>query len=664
MHDRRGVSGWLVGMVCAVLFGLWAFPPVRYTLSAQIQFALSANNVAWMRALDSRESLAERPHLDATAAANPDDYLLQVGRATVLIETVSPHEPSLSALTPASDDDDHTLFRLGRIARDFPLAPGAYAHLARYMTSDRLRVQDAQTLPPAAADARPNSILSPVETALARRARPAHGRDVRLMLWALRYGELRDPDNAFWPAMRAVTYFAALRDQEALREIGKASRKSHWDAYVYEEILGQWRLYAATYGDNGAAQKIAPLSLLAFPHLRELRRVAELARWISERYALEGKVQDALRIRREVGRLGILLREKAQWAYEALYGTDLFLIANTDSGANLTPANLAAANSWEQQATGYLELLRRTRRASELTWIRDQVEAGSALRKQVDVARFDAAFPGTPPGIPLVPLFGYWMAGVCILTQTLSLCVTAAVAEAWSRRETWERSYSNVLRVLAFGTLAALTLISGMALFMVTPTQQNALICLISATLLTTLGLNQIYYLRNDKPGVPRRWLYSFADQQEFVEQEWRWTTTLEMLFALLIPGAAILYLFLPTLSTLHPVAAMLTGLMGTGRDLTVINALIVGLLASALPIAITLYGCVWAFWRNLSPLACAVAALRRLAVPCLACLILGYIVLLSHTLRLDADASHAINEAAQNESKWVLTHSDSGLEE
>ena len=30
--------------------------------------------------------------------------------------------------------------RLGLIARDFPTAPGAYAHLTRYMMADRIRI--------------------------------------------------------------------------------------------------------------------------------------------------------------------------------------------------------------------------------------------------------------------------------------------------------------------------------------------------------------------------------------------------------------------------------------------------------------------------------------------------------------------------------------------
>ena len=81
---------------------------------------------------------------------------------------------------------------------------------------------------------------------------------MRLIEWALNSGESRDTDNAFWPAMLSATYFAAHRDEEAISALTRAAHKPRWDAYLYEEVLGQWRLYSATYGDHGATQKIGP----------------------------------------------------------------------------------------------------------------------------------------------------------------------------------------------------------------------------------------------------------------------------------------------------------------------------------------------------------------------------------------------------------------------
>src|SRR5437016_1188665 len=81
---RSSLSGGLIGIAFGVLLSLWAFPAVRYTLIAQMQFALSEDSLPWLFSLDINRSAREAPRLDAVASRYPDDYLLQVGRATAL----------------------------------------------------------------------------------------------------------------------------------------------------------------------------------------------------------------------------------------------------------------------------------------------------------------------------------------------------------------------------------------------------------------------------------------------------------------------------------------------------------------------------------------------------------------------------------------------------
>src|SRR5258707_7438714 len=77
-------SGWLIGIVLGVTVGLIALPTVRFTLFGQLQFALSEESRPFMGVADVHETEREVLRLDATAGAAPDDYLLQVGRATAL----------------------------------------------------------------------------------------------------------------------------------------------------------------------------------------------------------------------------------------------------------------------------------------------------------------------------------------------------------------------------------------------------------------------------------------------------------------------------------------------------------------------------------------------------------------------------------------------------
>jgi len=656
---RSALSGWLVGIVLGVLAGLWAFPLVRSTLVSQLQLALVSDSVPWVRAMDAQRSARELPRLDAAAASAPSDYLMQVGRATALADSGVGRETPFPLSGSGPDTDDRTLVRLAIVARDFPSTPGAYAHLARYMIADRVRIQRAEL------DA-PSSLavsLAGTQTASAPpddptlRSIPARHKDVRLMEWALQAGERRDPNNAFWSAMLAITYFSAMRDDEALRALARASHKHAWDAYIYEEILGQWRLYSTAYGDNGATQKIGPLSLVDLRYLREMRHLAEMARMRAERAAAQGRDKDAVRIRRNIARLSLLLRDSARWAIEALYGTDLFLIATTDSGSTLAQGVIRNVRDWEEQAPHFLAALRRAGQRSELPTIRQQVRACCELRQRVDVARFDASYPGTPPGIPLVPLFGNWMVGIFLMQQALGMALAATLAAAICRYRA-RSSPATLARLVGFGSFFGLTLTFGVLLFLGAPSVRLALGFLAGTILFAILLLNALF--RGWRRAVRKGQAADESLPAEMAEVEARWSgdTTAWMLALLLIPGLITLYLLRPALSNLHPVAALLTSLMGGVRTLTAQGAIQIALLGYALPLAALLTASLWALLRRLSPLAGALVGARRLALPAVACLAFAYLLVLSRTLRLDAAASRAINEAAQNDLQWVLTHS------
>ena len=376
--ERSRGSGWLLGVPFGVLLGVWVFAPVRFTLLSQLYFGLVEDSAPWLRSLDTQHTLREAPRLDAVAGSAPTDYLLQVGRATALATTSGLRgvatRPSAQGLRDQPPDNDSTLLRLTVLGRDFPQTPGAYAHLIRYMMVERVRIERAELAPPLPENAAPP------------RSVPARFRDVRLMEWALASGERLDPDNAFWPMMRAVTYFAVLRDAEALEELRRAGQKTRWDAYLYEEVLGQWRLYTLAYGDHGAAQKIGPLSLLAFPHLGEMRKAGAMARWLADAQEKAKHPQEALRIRRASVRAGYLLRDKAPWSYEALYGTDLIFLATTDG--TYAPDTGDNASLWRQRSQRYLKLLRRWKHTAEAAWVEQQIEASCQLRNRIRPGAF------------------------------------------------------------------------------------------------------------------------------------------------------------------------------------------------------------------------------------------------------------------------------------
>lgn len=621
-------SGWLTGALLGMLLGLSVFPPVRYTLGAQLQLALVQDTLPYLRVLDVRRGAAEVPRLNRIAAGAREDYLLQVGRATVLAH-VGERSDRAPGASPALRERDMVLVRLGMIARDFPVAPGAYAHLIRYMLRDRVRIIRSELRPAEhAADHE-----APV------RSLPARRRDVRLIEWAVRSGQRLDRDNAFWPAMLAVTYFAALRDAEALQALEQAARRPRWDAYLYEEILGQWRLYAAAYGDYGAAQKIGPLSMLAFPHLRELRYMAEMARWHADRAARAGHFGRAIRIRRHLGWLGRVLRDTAHWSYEALYGTDLFFIASTDRGARFAPSAIRHLSQWQRAAAGYLGLLERQRRQQERQWLYQEAQLCCELRDRIDVARVDASYPGIPPGIPLLALFGHWMMGYCLLQQALASGLCGVLLSLLVRWRIPAR-YARLLRIAAGAVLAGCFSGAIFLLLGAVPTARAALLLLATGCALCVLVAQRL------APGHSRE------------DRHWSSGTIGRMLALLLLPVLVALHAMQHYLTSLHPVAILLASMTGAVSDRRPQDALLIALLTAGLPFLAVIGLTLRALYHRFSPVQSVVAGVRRLALPLVTCLLLVYLLVLHQTLRDDAAASQAINMAARHDLRWVLIHS------
>ncbi len=614
-------SGWQIGVVFGVLIGLFAFPAVRNILFAQAQFTLIQESTPWLRAMDSRQMRRELPRLDVTAASYPGDYLVQVGRATLAADIYLPPKRT-------DAEEDRSLTRLAVIAKDFPTATGIYSHLPRNMMRDRVRILSA------------HSPELPTPYVL-------RSRDVQLMQWALRRGELSDPENAYWQAMLAVVAFAEGKDTEGLRALRRASGKSRWDAYLYEEILGQWRLYAATYGDRGAMQKIGPLSLLSFPHLRELRNMAEMARDKADEAEAKGDLKTAIRIRQNVWRLGLLMRDTAQWAYEALVGTDIFLIATTDTAAKIPTSSIRQLAQWEKSAAGVVRLLHRAKKGYEIETLKTEAANCGALRERVDVARYDSAYPGIPPGIPLRELFGSWMQGVFLAQQGLSLIVAYGVF--WLVKRVPSGFSRLVLRRIAFwsagavGGYAAMDLIGGVL------TSLRVLMLMMALTIWGLLALRNL----------PREHTEERLTPDELVSVRWTQGTALRLLCLVFLTGLFALIALRPALTSLHPVALMLTGMLDAAHTVRWETVILQTLYASALPFLLLAALVGWAIYRRVSPIAAIRFGLPRLFLPSLCILLVSYLLVLNQTLRWDAEASRSINIAAQNDLNWVLTHSN-----
>lgn len=124
-----------------------------------------------------------------------------------------------------------------------------------------------------------------------------------------RHGEAIDPDNAFFPAMRAVALFTAHRDQEALQALQVAATKRCWDDYHTAMVQGRHELLTLHYGSHPALGDFWTGQFYDHPEPGALRIAIRLALVHAVRRELLGDLEGGFQIRRTLRILVTRLRE-------------------------------------------------------------------------------------------------------------------------------------------------------------------------------------------------------------------------------------------------------------------------------------------------------------------------------------------------------------------
>ncbi len=161
-------------------------------------------------------------------------------------------------------------------------------------------------------------------------------------------GERADPDNAYFPLMRASGLFAAHRDAEALAAVQRASVKPFWHEYLTDDNEAHWRLHAEAFHDPGAmpqASNAAGQILWQYGSLRETARLVAYQAVLQEQ---AGHPEEGLALREALLRCGDLMRVQSTALIGSLVGIAVAAISETRPGgpfvkydASLTPEQKA-----------------------------------------------------------------------------------------------------------------------------------------------------------------------------------------------------------------------------------------------------------------------------------------------------------------------------------
>jgi tetratricopeptide (TPR) repeat protein len=255
-----------------------------------------------------------------------------------------------------------------------------------------------------------------------------------------REGERVDPQNAYFPMMRAAVLFAAGKEEEALKALVQASKKSRWDNYAVAEAVGNLRLFETAFGRMNGVTKAVLAEIILEPDLAYLRSAARSAVERAIKLEREGKFDEGLKIRLTLIRCGKLIRETKGSSYAPLVGIAIaYIAAGRPRGKphpQLPPqTDIAKASAVVRER--FVSYLKEIGRWKEASWVEAELKAGAEMRSRIheQLQRFNLQnFQDAALAVAL-----NWALNLTILGAAILLAILGAVATLIER--TWLKQY-------------------------------------------------------------------------------------------------------------------------------------------------------------------------------------------------------------------------------
>ncbi len=460
----------LIVLPFLILAGLCIAPPTRALFQAQIHLLHAAGPFfPPMAELGVKEGpITPAPRWKESLIAEgkrrfPEDYEVQVGAA--LLEGTNTYVPGGN---PETQQDRYHAFqcrygvRLAALSARFPARPGPYAHLLRYMTQGTVRVSRDGEVEKFHWDAisRVNArrIGQAVPGSLGN-GQPSLGSSWTIPLdkqigyadsWAAfdrtaAQGEKLDPDNAYFPMMRAIELFDAKRDAEGIAAVLRAGQKKRFEDYANEEAEAEWALCLRVYGPSSALVRQNIASAVVLPHLASLRAMSRLTALFAAQAELEGRTLDGLTLRHAMMQCGVRMREQGYFLGTRTGIGIVSLQANMPGGVpTIPPLGIYSSNlEGDRHRDLYPAYLHKIGAEEEVRWF-----AGvDAVDRQVG-ALINTANKDDLTYAALRPLPPLWMGDMLLLTNMLAMLLFCTAAAVCARQPKGEQALPLVVFVL------------------------------------------------------------------------------------------------------------------------------------------------------------------------------------------------------------------------
>jgi len=409
----------LIVLPLLILVGLFLAPPTRSLLKMQGKLFFDTTPFA-ARIRDFGMTGGPMPTVQkwegsrpaAMVARYPADYNVQV--AGVLLSGAN--TATLAGRWPYErygNFQNRFGVRLTALARQFPDRPGPYAHFLRFMTSNTIRLSREKEAARYQTDAR-----------LMRDTQSGYKEAWEAFDNAAAQGEKLDPDNAYFPLMRAMALFDAKQDADGLDAVLRAGQKSRYDDYTHEEAQATWALYQRAYGGDSALLRESGNAVVLYPHIAPLRALAHLVTSKAAQAEEAGQRKEGLALRHAMMQCAVRMRDQGS-LISAVAATSIFPTSMRFPGGapEASPSNDVLHSAGVREA--YLTYLLRLGQTQEADWVHREDIVNTEARAQMEAFGKDTTRDAALRSLP-----NFWSADMLLLANTLGIlgmCVAAAL---------------------------------------------------------------------------------------------------------------------------------------------------------------------------------------------------------------------------------------------
>ncbi len=426
----------LVGIAVGILLALLIAPQTRWLVRQQVLISIGRYHLLPGQSNSYTTSYAEDcRRRDAVSASAPDDFGLHYA---------------------AVEGGSHAAETAGMraLASQFPNQPALYANILRYDTLGAVRLNRPESglltgTKPSPTDYHPKPLTPAALAAFDQTAAE---------------GERTDPDNAYFPLMRAVGLLAAHRDADAEAAVRRAGTKTVWCEYTVNDVQSRWRLHQAAFGDKGAIPQVSAASNTLLPHYQQMRQMARVLIYRAMQKEQAGDVAGGLTLRESLRRCGDLMRVQSNFLIGAVIGSNLCNIACLRPGGAPPLPELPFQATEDQQnarrrsdALAFAAYARQHGRADLAASALAEADAG----EQINAIMTYTDNAGNLITEPLFRLINWWTADVAVLANVfwlLALWAVVAVIYAgrWLTARVPERAVALGWSVLALTLVLSL----------------------------------------------------------------------------------------------------------------------------------------------------------------------------------------------------------------